>query len=163
LGKIKVSLTIGKPIINVVDEKYHDCGFNSRSSCIESCIIYAFQNKFHEEVSEEQLEHLKAYQEIGRQAEDVKPLVFMGQASDTLKKAEKKFKQNVKLGLMTKEQMHTSLERLRKKLRKSVQTTLKDQEKKETEERAKRKKAFLKKRGYKVTKNGKVKKTKKKA
>jgi hypothetical protein len=157
LGKIKVSLTIGKPIWFVVGKKFIALGFNSRSSCVEDCILYAFRNKFHKEISEAELKHLKAYEEVGKQAEDVKPIMFMGRASDTLKKAEEKLKENVKLGLMTEEEKDKSLKRLRRKLRKSVQTTLKDQEIREAEERTKRKKAFLKKHGYKVTKGGKIK------
>jgi uncharacterized Ntn-hydrolase superfamily protein len=148
---------MGKEVWKFVYDNYHRFGYKSHSLMIEDCVIDAIKNKFHDEVSEEQLEHLKAYEKVGKIADNVKPLAFIGRASKTYKAAEKEYNVGVKLGFMTEEQREKSLKRLRKKLRKSVQTTIKDQEKRETEERAKRKKAFLKKRGYKVTKGGKIK------
>jgi hypothetical protein len=157
LKRIQRGVSMGKEVWKFVYDNYHRFGYKSHSLMIEDCVIDAINNKFHEEVSEEQLEHLKAYEKVGKQAEDVKPIIFMGKASKTYKDTEYDLKQNVKLGLMTEDQMGKSLERLRKKLRKSIQTTVKDQEKRELEERTKRKKAFLKKHGYKVTKGGKIK------
>jgi hypothetical protein len=157
LGRIQHGVSMGKEVWNFVYDNYHRFGYKSHSLMIEACVIDLIKNKFHTEVSEEQLKHLKAYQEVGKQAEDVKPLVFMGNASKTFRNTERDYIENVKLGLMTQEEKDKSLERLRKKLRKSVKTTLKDQEIRELEERTKRKKAFLKKRGYRVTKDGKIK------
>lgn len=141
---------MGREIWDFVYDNHHKLGYRTHSLMVEACVIEAMRNKFHKEVSEDQLEHLKAYEKVGKQAEDVKPLVFMGRASKTYKQAEQEYKENVKLGIMTEEEMDKSLKRLRKKLRTSIHTTLKDQEKREAEERAKRKKLFLKKRGCKV-------------
>jgi uncharacterized Ntn-hydrolase superfamily protein len=157
LGRTQRSVSMGQAVWDFVYDNFHRLGYKSHSLMIEACVIDAIKNKFHTEVSQEQLEHLKAYQKVGRQAETVKPFVFVGNASDAYLETEKKYKRNVRLGLMTEEQMHDRLNQLRKVLKVSVQTSIKDQERMEANERAKRKKALLKKHGYKVAKNGKTK------
>jgi hypothetical protein len=157
LGRIQHGVSMGKEVWNFVYDNYHRLGYKSHSLMIEACVIDAIENKFHKEVSEEQLKHLKAYQEVGKQAETVKPFVFMGKASDTYFETKNRFDKNVKLKLMTEKQRDERLKQLRKTLRVSVQTTIKDQEIRELEERTKRRKEFLKKRGYRVTEDGKIK------
>jgi hypothetical protein len=158
LGRIQHGVSMGKEVWDFVYKNYRRLEYNTHSLMIEACVLYAIRNKFHEEISKEQLEHLKAYEKVGKHAEAIRPLSFVGNASKTLLRLRKQLGNNVNLGLMEREDADKIYKKARRELRESIKTTVKDQEFRELEERTKRKKAFLKKHGYKVTKNGKLKK-----
>ncbi len=103
---------------------------------------------------------MAAYEEIGKIADSVKPLTFMGKASVTYEETEKNYRKNVALGLMTEASKKKNLERLKKRLKASIETAEIDQSKKEKEERKERLKALVKGRyGFWVDKHGKVRKS----
>jgi hypothetical protein len=160
LGRIQRSVSMGQAVWDVVYKNYSKLGFRSHSLLVEACVLYALRNKFHEEISEAELAHLKAYQKVGKHAEAIKPLSFVGNASKTLLRLKNQLNKNVKLRLMKKEDADKIYNKAHRELRASIKTTVKDQEIRELEERTKRKKAFLKKRGYKVSKDGKIKRKK---
>jgi hypothetical protein len=159
MGRKQHGFSLSPDILKKVLKEYNHYGFPSASWMVEDCIVYSWLHnpKFRKKLSKTEREHLKTYKEVGEIADSVKPLVFIGQASDIYDREERRYAKNVARGLMSKPSMQKNLDRLAKRLKASISKIDRDQDKKEVEERKKRKKEFLKKHGYQVSNHGRKK------
>jgi hypothetical protein len=156
MGRKQHGFSLSPDILKRVLKEYNHYGFPSASWMVEDCLVYSLLHnpRFRKKLTKAEREHLKTYREVGEIADSVKPLIFIGQASDIYEREEKRYAKNVARGLMSEPSMKKNLDRLAKRLRASISKINQDQDKKEVEERKKRKKEFLKKHGCRVTKHG---------
>ena len=152
LARIKKDISMFKDVWDLVYSNYKQLGFRTHSIMIEDSVLYTFSKKHKGKMSKKIKKRLKKEKEIGKIADEVKPLIFAGEASKVYEDTEKKYRRNVILGFMTEEAKAFFLSRLKKKLQKSVAKEIESQERLEKEEREKRKKRLMKKHGFKKKK-----------